>query len=151
MLFIFLGCNSIFLNAQFWDEDPWFSCAGGANIGRRVMGEAMFGLGYYKYDPNFLHIHTGRMVHVGTEYNFGFKKPLWGPKMTVNFNGPLVGGGSLIYFTDGNKGSLYLAPHIGVGAVYWDLRFGYNIPMMKEHLKERVNHFTISLIFIFVE
>lgn len=143
--------NSNQLHAQLFEDMDEFACAGGVDMWRRIMGEAMVGVGHYHYDTGFLHWHTGKTFLAGTEYNFSGKKPLWGPKVTLNASGGFCMGISTIYFTDGDVGSLYLAPHFGISSIYTDFRIGYNIPLMKQHLRERVNHFTVSLIFTFVQ
>jgi hypothetical protein len=49
---------------------------------------------------------------------------------------------------------LYIAPHLGISVdnqnPIADIRLGYNIPLMNQHLKERINHFTVSFILVFV-
>lgn len=97
---------------------------------------------------------------IGSEFNFNPHHFIAGPKISFNHeNGALVvgfdWGGSLIYYTDFDKGALYLNPHLGLNFMTLaGLYFGYNIPLYSSSgdnpMHSLVNHFTVSIIFSLV-
>lgn len=120
--------------------------------GWRTMGEIALGIG--KFDEDF---HRGlkqdysimrlTTIRVGTEFNFSLLKPLLGPNISYDaMRGPGAYGIGLIYYTDLDKGALFLRPRIGISCnSFCNLMFGFNIPLMKNDMWNRINHFIFSI------
>jgi len=84
----------------------------------------------------------GYLATAGTEFNFQRNRFILGPKATCDFwLSGMVAGASFTYYTDFDKGTLYFNPHLG-SIIY----FGWNIPLMRNHMKDRVNTYTFTLI-----
>lgn len=131
---------------RFWYDQPVVSI--GINQGWRSMGEISFGLCDYYYHPDkFLPLQTLETISIGSEFDFSRDKPLIGPKLSWTYTSYVGAGADLTYFTDFDRGTLYFNPHLGCsfGTVF-NLWLGYNIPLMRNYMKPRVNRFTLSLI-----
>jgi hypothetical protein len=128
----------------------------GIHQGWRTMGELSVGtcLGWKTHD---LAAYKWYSLTLGTEFNFNPHHFIIGPKITYNRQmgfllGGLDWGCSLIYYTDFDKGELYINPQVGINIItFLGLHLGYNIPLYSQSgdnpMRSLVNHFTVSLIF----
>ena len=133
------------LLADFFEEHDQFVMNLNVHQGWRTMGEISFGVTSTN-DIKFNLIEANEW-ELGTEFNFDPKHFILAPKLSMNFSSLIMSaGGSLIYYTDFNKGTLYLNPHLGISLLtHVDIYCGYNIPLMRNTMKPFVNHFTVTL------
>ncbi len=115
--------------------------------GWRTMGEIAFGLADFTGKRNHFSMNGLEAIEIGSQFNFNPKHFIMGPELVYNvsflffFNF----GGSLVYLTDFRKGTVYLHPHLGISYnTFFDLYAGYNIPLMKNHMRTLVNNFTVT-------
>ncbi len=115
--------------------------------GWRTMGEIAFGLCDYSSSYKNLLMRKLSCIEAGSQFNFNLDHFIIGPELTYNHSDFIVNfGGSIIYFTDLRKGTLFINPHVGLSYnTIFDLYFGYNIPLMQNHMKSLVNNYTITL------
>lgn len=79
------------------------------------------------------------------------RNPIIGPKIGGWISGgvgAMALGGSLIYYTDFDQGTLRLRPEIGMGIGAVKLTYGYNIPLANRSFN-RINTHVISLHVLF--
>ncbi|MCE3228830.1 MAG: hypothetical protein K0S32_3381 [Bacteroidetes bacterium] len=117
--------------------------------GWRGMGEISIGVANYD-EENHRHIpdmNFLQSIEGGCQFNFNKNHFIIGPSLTYNCTASILHcGGSLIYYTDFDKRTLFLNPHLGFSwNTYFDFYFGYNIPLMKNEMKSTVNRFTFTV------
>ena len=120
----------------------------GVHQGWRTMGSIAIGLAAVNDDEGFMYhrFNPVTTVELGCQFNFDPSHPLIGPNITVRRAGWLSADIGLVYFTDLEKGSLYLAPHVGFSnESNITLGFGYNFRLGPDALRSRVNHFDLCL------
>jgi hypothetical protein len=117
--------------------------------GWRGMGEISLGIANYDEDhqrrmPDMNHLQS---IEMGCQFNFNKDHFIIGPSLTYNRTHVIFHYGvSLIYYTDFDKRTLFINPHLGFSwNTYFDFYFGYNIPLMKNEMKGMVNRFTFTI------
>lgn len=93
-----------------------------------------------------LHQHTYTW---SVEFGFPKKDFVLGPKFTYKYDiDPLSLGTGLIYYTNFSKAdALFIRPEIGISIPFFELSYGYNIPLTGNSIKELTN--THNIIFRF--
>ncbi len=127
---------------EFFYEQPVLNLK--IHQGWRTMGEISVGIGALDGQHGF---ETLSSLQGGCQFNFDPNHFIVGPSIGWNASAVILqGGANLIYFTDFDKRTLFLNPHIGFTFnTDFDLYFGYNIPLMKNEMRSMVNHFTVTL------
>jgi hypothetical protein len=111
---------------------------------RSLIGELSIGKGVEYYDKGW---RTLNSLAMGCEFNFNADHRLFGPKISISSSSLFYAvGASLIGYTNGNKMTICLNPHLGISFnTFADLYFGYNIPLMKNNFPDQINGFTFTL------
>jgi len=115
--------------------------------GWRTMGEIAFGLADFQGKKNNYSLNVMQSIEMGSQFNFNPKHIIIGPELVYHVSFIFMCfGGSLVYITDFSKGTLYLNPHLGLSYnTFFELYAGYQIPLMKNHMKTYVNRINMTL------
>src|SRR5687768_10432395 len=118
-----------------------------AQQGWRTMGEISFGKTEQTTDHFlFRGAQWQHYFEAGMQFNFNKDHFIIGPKVSAVFEGLMLHyEAELVYLTDLRVGTIYLSPklgfHLNTDAAFY---MGFNIPLMRNHMKGLTNRFTVT-------
>jgi hypothetical protein len=113
--------------------------------GWRTMGEIGVGKGFFEAVPYTYDYGTFATL----QFNFNPHHVMLGPGiMYHNSKDHFRYGAKLFYETDLHVGTVYLNTHMGYCAWWGQIYAGYNIPVMKDHMRSLVNSYTLTFSYL---
>lgn len=120
--------------------------------GQRSYFELMYGPAkvFWKM-PHAPLLHSGPAL--GFEFNTRWQKDnfILGPKLGWQISTSIMNAGlHFVYYTDFDKGSLFLKPRIGINPLYSfiNISYAYSIPLTSDYFGERINRHQLCLNFM---